>query len=202
MATQRKAEGHSFASIVLVCVIFGALAILVFVPVNVFETVRAVEQNSIRNWLGNEADQWVMLRIFDVLRITNQEATKSIGELALSGNHKIDSWLVQRVYATLVWVHLVAYRSGVLLMWAAFGVPVLLAAIYDGYMRREISKTNFSSRSPMLHKSGIDVFRAAIALMVAWLLIPWHTSMLVAPTGFFIIGAAAWLWISNAPKRM
>jgi len=79
---------------------------------------------------------------------------------------------------------------------------VLLAAIYDGYMRREISKTNFSSQSPMLHKSGIDVFRAAIALMVAWLLIPWHTSMLVAPTGFFIIGAAAWLWISNAPKRM
>lgn len=93
MATQRKPEGHSFASIVLVCVIFGALAILVFVPVNVFETVRAVEQNSIRNWLGNEADQWVMLRIFDVLRITNQEATKSIGELALWGTTRsIAGW--------------------------------------------------------------------------------------------------------------
>lgn len=202
MATQQKSQSHSFSSILLVCILFGTLAILAFVPINIFEAVRTVEQANIREWLGKDADQWVMLRIFDVLQLTNHEAAKSFGDLAVSGNYKIDTWLMQRVYATVVWVHLVAYRVGVLLMWCAFGIPVLLAVVYDGYMRREISKTNFSSQSPMLHKSGIDVFRLSVALMAAWLFVPWHISMLVAPTGIFIIGVAAWLWISNAPKRM
>lgn len=202
MATQQKQQSRSFASILLVCILLGTLAILAFVPINVFEGVRAAEQTSIKEWLGRDVDQWVMLHIFDVLQLANHEAAKSFGDLAVSGNDKIDGWLMQRVYATLVWVHLVAYRIGVLVMWAAFGVPVLLAVMYDGYMRREISKTNFSSQSPMLHKSGIDVFRASVVLMTAWLVIPWHITMLIAPTGIFIMGVAAWLWISNAPKRI
>ncbi len=201
MATQKENK-HSFASVLIVIILFGSLAIMAFVPVNIFEQVRATEQQSIKTWLGQEADQWVMLRIFDVLQMANDEAAKSLGSTAVSGNHKIDGWLMQRVYASLVWLHVVMYRSGVLLMWLAFGIPVVLATVFDGYMRREISKTNFSSQSPVLHKSGIDVFKVSMALLIGWVFIPWHISMLVAPLGIFAIGAAAWLWISNAPKRI
>lgn len=201
MATQ-KDNKHSFASVLLIIVLFGTLAVLALVPAHVFESVRDAEQNSIQRWLGQEADQWVMLRIFEMLQLANRETTQAIETVAFSGNDKIDGWLLQRVYAGLVWVHVVLYRGGVLLMWLGFGIPVVLATVMDGYLRREISKTNFSSQSPVLHKSGIDVFKVSCALLVAWMFIPWHITMLMAPIGIFAIGAAAWLWISNAPKRM
>lgn len=201
LATQKENK-HSFASILLVLVLFGTLGVLVLVPVHVFESVRVSEQDSIQNWLGHEADQWVMLRIFDILQLANHEMMQVIDGVAISGNNKIDGWLIQRVYASLVWAHVVLYRGGVLLMWLAFGIPVVLATFIDGYLRRQISKTNFSSQSPVLHKSGMDIFKASSALLVSWMLIPWHITMLAAPFGIFTIGAAAWLWISHAPKRI
>lgn len=203
MAAQSSKENkHSFASIILVLVLFGSLAVLVFVPVGIFESVRDSEQASIQNWLGQEADQWVMLQIFEFLQAVNREANQALDSASFTGNHKIDGWFSQRIYATLVWGHVVLYRSGVLLMWGVFAIPVVLATVMDGYWRREISKTNFSSQSPVLHKSGMDTTKATLALMLAWVFIPWHISMVVAPIGIFTIGAAAWLWISNAPKRI
>ena len=203
MAAQSSKENkHSFASIILVLVLFGSLAVLVFVPVGIFESVRDSEQASIQNWLGQEADQWVMLQIFEFLQAVNREANQALDSAAFTGNDKIDGWFSQRIYATLVWGHVVLYRSGVLLMWGVFAIPVVLATVMDGYWRREISKTNFSSQSPVLHKSGMDTTKATLALMLAWVFIPWHISMVVAPIGIFTIGAAAWLWISNAPKRI
>lgn len=203
MASQSPKENkHSFASIVMVLVIFGSLAVLVFVPVGTFESVRTSEQASITSWLGQDADQWIMLRIFKFLQAVNQEATQALDSASFTGNNKIDGWFSQRIYAALVWGHVVLYRSGVLLMWGVFAIPVVLATVMDGYWRREISKTNFSSQSPVLHKSGMDATKTTLALMFAWVFIPWHISMVVAPIGFFSIGAAVWLWISNAPKRI
>ena len=202
MATSPKENKHSFASVLMIIVLFGSLAVLALVPVHIFETVRNAEQDSIQRWLGQEVDQWIMMRIFDVLELANHEAKESLASTAISGNAKIDGWLMQRTYAALVGLHVVLYRSGVLLMWCAFGIPVIFATVVDGHFLREIRKTSFTSQSPVLHKSGLDLFKTAIALLVAWVFMPWHITMLAAPIGVFTTGVSAWLWISNAPKRI
>ncbi|NRD51261.1 hypothetical protein, partial [Corallococcus exiguus] len=75
MATKSSSEGkHSFASIVLVMVIFGSLAVIAFVPVDIFQTLRMREKRQIVDWLGAETDQWNMDRILDLLSWVNAQA--------------------------------------------------------------------------------------------------------------------------------
>lgn len=199
---QPKENKHSILSVVLVIVMFGGLAVMALVPVPIFEAVRNAEQASIQSWLGQEADLWVMKTIFSLLEMVNHEAHQVLASAAISGNQKIDAWVMQRIYANMVWAHVVLYRIGVFVMWAAFGIPIIGAMIADGYLRREISKTNFSSQSPVLHKSGLDAFKWSIAAAIVWCVIPWHLSMVIAPLVIVTTGAGAWLWIANAPKRI
>ncbi len=202
MATAQKENKHSFASILLVVVMLGSLASLVFIPVETFQAVREVEQAQIRKWLGNETDQWIMIKIVDLLQWLNTEGGHYIDKSEVSGNSKIDSWVLQRVYAALVWGHFVLYRAGLLVMWLCFGIPLLAAALLDGHYQREIRKATFSSQSPALHKSGLDAAKLTIALVIAWLFIPYHITMLVAPFGIAVTGIAGWIWYANMQKRM
>lgn len=197
-----KENKHSFASLMLVFIIFGTLAILVFVPVELLEKVRNVEQESVIRWLGKEADQWVMEKIFIFLQEANNEIQGNLTDADMTGNAMIDAWFIKRLYATLLWLHVVIYRIGVLGMWFIFAIPVIVGAISDGYLKREISKANFSSQSPVMHKYGMDTFKGILLLLLGWIIIPWHITMLSAPFGILIMSMSIWTWISNAPKRI
>lgn len=202
MAAPPKENKHSFASIMVVLVLFGTMAALAFIPAETFQAVRAKEQEQIRNWLGHETDQWIMLQILDLLQWANREAGASLDSASLTGSSKIDAWVIQRVYAALVWCHVVMYRGGLLVMWLAFGIPLMLAMALDGHYQREISKASFSSQSPVLHKRGVDLSKAAIAIVVVWLFIPYHITMLVAPVGILMTAIAGWIWVANMQKRL
>lgn len=201
MATQKENK-HSLASILVVIIMLGSLASLAFIPLKTFELVRSQEQAQIRHWLGDDTDQWIMNNIIDLLQWINTEGTKSIEDVHVGVNSKINSWVLQRVYAALVWGHVVLYRVGLLAIWMCFGVPLMAAAIMDGHYQREIRKATFSSQSPVLHKSGIDMAKFSVAMMVCWIFIPYHISMMVAPIGIALTGAAAWIWLANMQKRM
>lgn len=201
MATQKENK-HSFASIIVVLVMLGSLASLVFIPLKTFEHVRAQEQAQIKSWLGDETDQWIMSSIVDLLQWLNTEGTKSLDEVPVGGNSKINSWVIQRVYAALVWGHVVLYRGGLLAIWLFFGVPLVAAAIMDGHYQREIRKATFSSQSPVLHKSGIDMAKFTFAMLISWIFIPIHITMMVAPLSIALTGASAWIWLANMQKRM
>ena len=197
-----KENKHSFVSVLVVIVMLGTLAFLAFIPGETFNAVRASEQAQIKSWLGNETDQWIMLKIFDFLQLANTEADKALASASVTGNAKMDTWLVGRVYAALVWSHVVLYRSGILLMWLGFGVQLMLAVLLDGHYRWRISRTSFSSQSPVLHAKGIDLSKSAFAMMVVWLFVPIHITMLVAPFSIAAAAFAGWLWIANMQKRL
>lgn len=202
MASQPKENKHSFASIALVVVIFGCLAAMVFLPVDVILAVRTREQDQIKSWLGHETDLWIMMKIIHLLQWANNEAAGSFEALQVSGNAKIDAWVAQRVYAAFVWCHVIFYRMGYVLMWGVFAVPLLIAMHLDGHYQREKRKAMFSSQSPVLHKKGIDIMKATLAILILWIFIPWHITMLVVPVIYASIGIAGWLWISNMQKRI
>lgn len=203
MATNSpKEQKHTLASITLVLLMFGTLAALAAIPVQSFEAVRSAEQTQIREWLGPETDQWIMLKIFEWLQWVNSEAASALESSQVTGHAKIDGWLVQRVHAILIWCHVVLYRAGFLLMWGGFAIPVIAAAFMDAHYQREISKATFRSQSPVMHKYGIDASKITVIALIAWLFIPAYITMFVAPSAMLLVAFAGWVWISNKQKRL
>lgn len=203
MATKSSSEGkHSFASIVLAMVIFGSLAVIAFVPVDIFQTLRMREQRQIVDWLGAETDQWIMDRILDLLSWVNAQAGEVMEQAASSGNKKIDMWVVDRIHATAIWSHVVLYRLGMIVMWMAFALPCLLAAFSDGFYQRQIAKASFRSQSPRLHKGGVDLAMLVGACLIAWIFAPIFVSTLVAPVAIGVMSFAWWVWMANLQKRI
>ncbi|CAN7642607.1 DUF4400 domain-containing protein [Acidovorax sp. LjRoot129] len=202
MAAQQKEKKHSLASVMLVIVIFGAFAVMLLVPLPVFNAVRDAEQRQLVSWLGTDTHQWVMNQIFDVLEAINKEVTAAFVSSELSGNEKIDRWVMTRAYAGTVWAHVILYRCGMLAMWTIFALPCMFAAMSDGHFRRQISKASFTSQSPMLHKRGVDLAKLVAALLVAWLFAPIYVSTWVAPFAIVGLSFAWWLWVANLQKRL
>ena len=58
----------------IVVILFGSLAVLALVPVDVFQVLRHQEQKQLVTWLGAESDQWIMERILDALELINSES--------------------------------------------------------------------------------------------------------------------------------
>lgn len=202
MATKPNENKHSLASVMLVIVIFGAFAVMLLVPLPIFNAVRAAEQRQLIAWLGMETDQWIMMQILDVLESVNKEVMAAFVSAELSGNEKIDRWVLDRAYAGTVWAHIILYRGGMLAMWTLFALPCILAAVNDGHFRRQISKASFTSQSPMLHKRGVDLGKLVAALIVAWLFVPIYVSTWVAPFAIVGLSFAWWLWVANLQKRL
>lgn len=175
---------------------------MTLVPVGAFQKARALEQGQIISWLGDDSDQWIMNKIVDVSRAINTETGKYIDKTAVSGNAKIDSWMVSRVYAISIWAQLMLYRVGMIGMWLVFLIPCLMAAIFDGFYQRQIAKASFRSQSPILHRSGIRIAHAVIALVLLWLFVPVHIPTVVAPIFVATLSFAGWIWMTNLQKRL
>ena len=73
MAEKGKEGKPSLASLTLVVVLFGTLAVLVLLPLPIFNAVRDAEQRQLVAWLGHETDQWIMEQIFSLLETVNRE---------------------------------------------------------------------------------------------------------------------------------
>ena len=143
-----------------------------------------------------------MGQIFGLLEWVNHAIANAFDTTELSGNEKIDRWLMERAFAGVVWAHVVLYRSGMIMMWALFALPCILAALVDGHYRRQIAKASFSSQSPMLHKRGVDMAKVCGISLVAWVFVPIYVSTWVAPLAIVGLSFAWWLWIANLQKRL
>jgi len=200
MATKQPEGRHSFASIMLIIILFGSIAVMAFVPVKAFDEARKAEQEQIIQWLGSDSDQWIMSRIVDALQDVNKITEKNIDRATISGNGKIDSWIVQRLYAISIWLNLILYRIGMIGMWCVFVIPCMAASIIDGYYQRQIAKATFKSQSPILHQSGVKIAHAVVALVLLWMFVPIHVPTVVAPVFIAVFSFAGWVWMTNLQK--
>lgn len=202
MASKNNEKKASLGALILVIVVFGTIGILLLLPLPLFQAVREAEQRQIISWLGADTDNWIMGQIIDLLRSINTEITDLYEQRDSSGNEKLDRWLLERTFAATVWMQVIFYRGGMLLLWMLFALPCMAAAVVDGHYRREIAKATFSSQSPMMHRRGMQLAKAVSVVMVAWLFVPVFVSTWVAPVAIAGLSYALWLWIGNLQKRM
>lgn len=193
---QKKGEWATFITTLL---IVGMVAIWALIPIRVMEATWQSEQNQMSSWAGESSDGWIKARVAGTLAALAEDAKKGADSL---GDSQIEHWLKGRIYASLLWANLVAYRASALLMWSLLGVPLILAASVDGFYVREIRKTAFISQSPIRHKIGVHFFRLVSVAVVAWLGLPVPMPIVAAPLVICFIAVSMWLWVGHLQKRL
>jgi hypothetical protein len=192
---QRGGWGTFFAILLLI----GFLAAWALIPVGVIDSTWQAEQQQMRTWAGDSANEWIARQTASALSATVMDAGKAAESL---GQSDIDRWLTGRIYASLIWVNLITYRGFALLMWGLLGIPFVLAASVDGFYLREIRKTSFVSQSPIRHKIGIHFFKLVSLAVLVWLCIPVPMPFVAAPLVICFLAMSIWLWVGHLQKRL
>lgn len=193
---QKKGEWGTFIATLL---IVGMVAIWALIPIRVMEATWQSEQHQMSSWAGESSDGWIKAQAAGTLAALAEDAKKGADSL---GDSQIEHWLKGRIYTSLLWANLVAYRASALLMWSLLGVPLILAASVDGFYVREIRKTAFISQSPIRHKIGVHFFRLVSVAVVAWLCLPVPMPIITAPLVICFIAVSMWLWVGHLQKRL
>lgn len=178
----------------------GVVALLLLLPpAFVFHAVDG-EQRMTQLFLGIPADTWITHQIASNLAAVTGLATDLTTRL--TGNDAIDLWLVGRLYVTVLWSQAVLYRAFLALLWFVVALPFVIACAADGFYRREISKTSFSSQSPILHKRGMMATKCLILGTMGLLVLPVRMPVILIPFCIILAALSLRMWIAHAPKRL
>lgn len=194
--TRAQGEWGGFIATIL---LVGFVAAWALIPSRALEETWLAEKRQMAVWAGETTSHWILSQAAEFMSGAAREAAKAANDLGVS---KIEKWLTDRIYASLLWANLVVYRAYALMMWALLGIPLILAASVDGFYVREIRKTAFISQSPMRHKIGVHFFRLVSIAMVLWLFLPIPMPIIAAPAVVCFMALSLWLWVGNLQKRL
>lgn len=198
MARARQPQG-TWGSFFAVIAMIGLIAAWALVPAKVVEEAWQAEQRQIIAIAGERSDAWIKSRIAGLIADAARDAAQEAEKL---GNSGLEQWLKSRIYTSIVWITLVAYRVSELLMWMLLGFPLILGASVDGFYVREIRKTAFISQSPIRHKIGVHFFRLVSIALILVLLLPIPMPFVAAPAVVAFLALSLWLWVANLQKRI
>lgn len=193
---QKRGEWAAFVATLL---IVGLVALWALIPTQVLEATWRAEQQQMSSAAGESANRWIRAQAAGAMGATAKDAERTAAGL---GDSAIERWLTERIYASLLWANLAAYRAHALLMWSLLGIPLILAASVDGFYVREIRKTAFISQSPIRHKIGVHFFRLVSLAVVAWLCLPFPMPIIAAPLVVCFTAISMWLWVGHLQKRL
>ena len=199
MAHHDQKKRGEWASFIATLLIAGLAAAWALIPTKVLEATWQAEQQQMSAWAGESANRWVLSQAVGVMNEAAKDAERTAAGLGDSGAER---WLTDRIYASLLWASLIAYRAHALTMWGLLGIPLILAASVDGFYVREIRKTAFISQSPIRHKIGVHFFRLVSIAIVIWLCLPIPMPIVVAPLVVGFMSFSMWLWVSHLQKRL
>lgn len=175
------------------------VALWALLPVKSLEATLQSEVSQMEFWGGTGSDQWIKSRMAAMTIASARSIMRASDAL---GTKPIGRWMTGRLYASLVWMNLAAYRATSLLLWSFVGIPLMLAAAIDGFYVREIRKTSFTQQSPLRHRVGVYFSRWASVGIVAWLLVPFPVPSIVIPLTICVIAFAMWMWAAHLQKRL
>lgn len=189
----------SWAGFLAVVLLVGIILLWGLMPPAVIESSWRAEEAQLTT-LGWEAThRWVMHQM-GPMQVNLTTGTQMLAEGL--GNNPFEQWLTGRLYVTLLWGSLIIYRFQLLLMWGLFGIPLVLAAVVDGFAMREIRKHSFVSQSPIKHRVGVYGFRGAGVSVALWLLMPIPLPALLCPAAYVGLALSLWMWVGNLQKRL
>lgn len=196
---EAKAQTSNVGWFLATAALAAMAAMLALMPPKAMETVWKSEQAQITAWAGRSADLWVRGHAAGWTAALARDAKDASDML---GDSTLERWTRERIYVSLLWVNVIAYRAASLLMWVALGLPALMAASVDGFYVREIRKTTFVSQSPVLHRMGVYITRIMGVALILWLCAPIPMPAIAPPLVLIGCALSVWLWLSHMQKRI
>lgn len=193
---KRQSEWGRFLTIMLMV---SAVAAWMLIPSKVLEATWRSELSQTSSWAGEGTQRWAWSKTQELIQ---QSGAVAMAAAASMGDSLFERWMKDRLYATWLWASIILYRSQMLLIWGLLGIPVILAAVMDGYYVREIRKWSFQAQSPIRHKLGVHMHRWVAFILVGWLLLPIPMPLVLAPLVMIFTAWALWLWTGNLQKRL
>ncbi|CAM5562259.1 DUF4400 domain-containing protein [Eoetvoesiella caeni] len=192
-------------------------AILLFIPgewtkVAIDKEADYVEQSlgvRSRDWVHDKAASWYRETIIDsgfnaqvhqMLIPTEEEKAKSRG-MQNMGNQWF-AWMQGRIQAFTLMVYQLFARLALAWIWAPYMLVLLVPALFDGVMTRQIKRTNFDYASPILHRYSVRGIGAMVCGLAVAFFMPVAIDPVIIPIVFMGICVLMGLAIGNLQKRI
>jgi hypothetical protein len=184
---------------IAVAIILGIIVIALMVPPSVVERAWAVQQESTQRWVGHGIDAWAWQQAHAGHQWLAGLMRDAMHNMEDNG---INRWLAARAYVILLWAGIVWYRLMIVAVWALFALPIMLAAITDGALVRQVRKASFNTPSPALHKAGAKAAKLSAAILLIWAIVPIDIPALIVPIMVVLAALGVWTWIAHMQKRI
>lgn len=209
--TNNKKRGP--VMLLLTILLIEAALVFLIMPKEPLIQMREREAQSVERYLGDHsqnrikdmADQWfrasfihtgMMDATYDFLLNQWENDSVKIDDRGLS--KLIDS----RLDVFWLSLHQAFYRTAVMVSWMPYLFPLMMAALIDGLLQREIRKWQFSFSSPAAHRVASRLIFWMFALALISPFFPMALPPLAMPTMMGVCALALWVGAANIQKRM
>ena len=94
------------------------------------------------------------------------------------------------------------YRAAMVVMWLPYTIPIMAAALWDGWQRRRISKWRFEFTSPMRHRYASRGVGYLVLIAIAVPALPVPIPPLAVPAALGLLAVTARFWVASIQKRI
>lgn len=173
---------------------------------------RLIEANlgsEARSWIYGKADQWYQSAMMDsgfyegiyrTMIPNNDQRANSRGMQGM-GSWWF-RWVQSRIEAFADIVYQFMSRFALLVMWAPYMLLLLLPALYDGLMTRQIKRTNFDYASPVVHRYSTRLSGGLLIGLVIAFSAPIAMNPVIIPVVMMVCCVLLGLMVGNLQKRI
>lgn len=203
--------------IITIILFLEIMMIFLLVPGDHSEMIIQKEKQLISNYLSLDTSDWVTQKATDWYQATMIDSgvyesiyrfliPNDIERARSNGMENVGQgifiWVSERldVFAHIIYQFL--SRFAMFIMWVPYILIFLIPSIYDGFMMREIKKTNFQLASPIIHRYSLRIVITLLFTLITLFFIPIAINPIIIP--FIMLGICFFLsfTISNFQKRM
>lgn len=194
-----KGKSNPWVNFFITALILALLTTILLLPEQVIHQTAEIEREQMLLWSGKSASEWVGIHSKEFIEDLSDKASEIT---SLDINQAFKDWMIDRIYASLLWYDIFVYRMFSAVVWFLVIFPLFMAASIDGYYLREIRKSMFTSQSPLKLRIGSLFSVLSMAGIIMWLLIPIPIPVLTVPFLIILMAFSCWIWTANLQKRI
>lgn len=201
----------------LLAVLLEMLLIALFVSASWVNAQIKEERSAIFSWLGKETTTNIIESTNNSYRyffqatglvegsyeifIPNKEQIQASAGMETLGK-PVFVWFKERLDAFWITIYHSFQRLFTLLEWLPYMLPLLLPAVIDGAMQREIKKVTYGYASPVRYHTAFHLLLALIFLPFIYMFFPIAVTPIIIPIWALLLAIVLLVLSANIQKKI
>ncbi|TXI03148.1 MAG: DUF4400 domain-containing protein [Rhizobium sp.] len=209
--TAKKREGYPIWLLLLIGVVIEVIFIVAFIsPATMRDAINRERLTAI-DQIGADSEQSVRNAANGIFKKTIVESGLQKAAYETTGittnpdsedspTTQVSMFAVHTLQTAFGAYYLMLYRIASMSAWYPLLLPLLLAAMLDGFVYWKVTQWRFSFASPAIHKFGLTSTTTILLVALVALFLPLPLTPFFAPTIVISLSVSTWMLISNMPK--